>query len=78
MAILRPLASRWKHERKRNAWIAGVIGGERGGDDPMVLASKQALRTTRALHRGGGRGDATIVVPVGAQRTHELSLYFHE
>jgi hypothetical protein len=43
----------------------------------MVLASRQALDTTRVLHRDGGRGHGTIGALVGVQRTHELSLYFH-
>ena len=78
MAIVRRLASPWKDERKRNARIAGVTRGQRVGGDPIVLASGQALDTARALDHDGGRGHGTIGALVGVQRTHELSLYFHE
>lgn len=77
MAIVLPLASPWKDKGKRNAWIVGTTVGERVGDDPLVLATNQALGTTRAVHRGRRRGHGMIGAPVGVQGTHELSLYFH-
>ncbi len=36
------------------------------GDDPMVLASRQALGTTRVLYRDEGRGHGTIGASVSA------------
>ena len=43
----------------------------------MVLASGEALDTTRVLDHDGRRGHGTIGALMGVQRTHELSLCFH-